>query len=59
VPQYLNDLNATMKDPEVKSQFAKLGFDAVVTTPQEFKTFLASEMVKYSKLIKNNYIKSD
>jgi tripartite-type tricarboxylate transporter receptor subunit TctC len=59
VSQYLNALNATMKDPEVKSQFANLGVDAVVTTPQEFKTFLASETVKYSKLIKDNNIKSE
>jgi tripartite-type tricarboxylate transporter receptor subunit TctC len=40
-------------------QFANLGVDATVTTPQEFKTFLASETVKYSKLIKENNIKNE
>jgi tripartite-type tricarboxylate transporter receptor subunit TctC len=59
VAKYLDALNVAMKDPDVKLQFANLGVDATVTTPQEFKTFLASETVKYSKLIKENNIKSE
>jgi tripartite-type tricarboxylate transporter receptor subunit TctC len=59
VSRYIAALNVTMKDPEVKLQFANLGVDAVVTTPQEFETFLVSETIKYSKLIKENNIKND
>jgi hypothetical protein len=59
VSRYIAALNVTMKDPEVKLQFANLGVDAVVTTPQEFKTFLVSETIKYSKLIKENNIKNE
>lgn len=59
VDKYLSTFTKIMADEEVKSQFASLGVDAVMSPAQEFKNFLASETNKYSKLIKENNIRSE
>lgn len=44
-------------DADVKDGFAKLGVVAVASTPEEFRSFIRSEMSKYAKLIKEANIK--
>jgi len=51
------DLVKAMQDAEVKRKFADLGVEAVYSTPEQFVTFIKSEMAKYAKLIKEAGIK--
>jgi tripartite-type tricarboxylate transporter receptor subunit TctC len=53
------DLVKTMQDAHVKAEFAKLGVEAVHSTPEEFVAFMKSETAKYSKLIKEAGIKGN
>ena len=56
---YSKALFTILAMPDVKERFAKLGVEAVPTTPEETKKFLDLEKVKYTKLIKDNNIKAD
>jgi tripartite-type tricarboxylate transporter receptor subunit TctC len=48
-----------MANPDLKERFAGLGVEAMATTQDEFKTFLADEKTKYAKLIADNNIKAE
>ena len=41
-----------VREPETKSQFEKLGYDAVGGTPAEFSTYIRAEYEKYGKIVK-------
>ncbi len=63
-PQAIVDIyNATlakaMVNPDLKDRYNKLGVEPHATSPAEFRTFLANERAKYSKLIADNNIKAD
>jgi tripartite-type tricarboxylate transporter receptor subunit TctC len=51
------DLVKVMQDSFVKAEFAKLGVEAVYSTPEQFAAFMKSETAKYAKLIKEAGIK--
>lgn len=59
----IDNYNATLAkiaaNPDLKDRFNGLGVEPHATSPAEFKTFLASEKAKYSKLIADNNIKAD
>ncbi|WP_062310735.1 Bug family tripartite tricarboxylate transporter substrate binding protein [Polynucleobacter sinensis] len=57
--KYYTSLVKVMSDPEIKERFAAMGVQAQATTPDEFKTYLASENSRYAKLISENKIKAD
>ncbi len=38
--------------PEIRSQFALLGYDAVGSTPEDFRALIRSEFDRYGKVIK-------
>jgi tripartite-type tricarboxylate transporter receptor subunit TctC len=57
--RYYSSLVKVMGDPEIKERFAGMGVQAQATTPDEFKTYLASENSRYAKLISDNKIKAD
>ncbi|MEI7531439.1 MAG: tripartite tricarboxylate transporter substrate binding protein [Betaproteobacteria bacterium] len=59
VDQYQSTFMKVMNDPEVKKQINNLDVDATMTSQEEFKTFIESEKVFYSKLIRDNNIKGD
>ena len=59
VDAYHNGLVKIMADPDLKERFTGLGVDAMASTQDEFKAFLAAETAKYSKLIADNNIKAD
>jgi tripartite-type tricarboxylate transporter receptor subunit TctC len=51
------DLVKVMQEAFVKTEFAKLGVEAVYDTPEQFAAFMKSERAKYAKLIKEAGIK--
>jgi len=59
VDQYMSALVKIMADPDLKERFAGLGVEAMASTPDEFRAFLAEEKAKYSKLIADNNIKAE
>ena len=59
VDNYHAALVKVMADPDLKEKFAGLGVEALATTPAEFRTFLAVEHAKYSKLVTDNGIKGE
>jgi tripartite-type tricarboxylate transporter receptor subunit TctC len=59
VDAYNTALVKIMANPDLKERFAGLGVEALATSQDEFKAFLASETAKYSKLIADNNIKAE
>jgi tripartite-type tricarboxylate transporter receptor subunit TctC len=59
VDNYRDALVKVMADPDLKERFAGLGVEAMASTQEEFRAFLASENAKYAKLIADNGIKGE
>jgi tripartite-type tricarboxylate transporter receptor subunit TctC len=59
VDSYHSALVKIMADPDLKERFAGLGVEAMATTQDEFRTFLAAETAKYTKLVADNGIKGE
>lgn len=59
VDNYHATLVKVMADPDLKEKFAGLGVEAMATTQEEFKAFLAAEHTKYAKLVADNNIKGE
>jgi tripartite-type tricarboxylate transporter receptor subunit TctC len=58
VVQKLNaDTVKALADADVKKRFADLGVEAVSSTPEQFASFIKTEMDKYTKLIREANIK--
>ena len=57
----VNKLNAAMvaalKDPAVAKQLAEQGFETQASTPAELKAYVASELQRWERVIKDNQIK--
>ena len=49
----------TLQDPVVKQRFATEGADAVGSSPQEFAKFVAGEIAKWTKVVKDAGIKPE
>jgi tripartite-type tricarboxylate transporter receptor subunit TctC len=59
VDSYQAALVRVMADPDLKEKFAGLGVEAMASTQAEFRSFLAAEHAKYSKLVADNGIKGE
>jgi tripartite-type tricarboxylate transporter receptor subunit TctC len=59
VDNYHSVLVKIMADPDLKERFAGLGVEAMATTQDEFRSFLAAETAKYTKLVADNGIKGE
>jgi tripartite-type tricarboxylate transporter receptor subunit TctC len=59
VDNYHATLVKVMADADLKNRFVGLGVEALASTPEEFKAFLAAENAKYSKLVADNGIKAE
>jgi tripartite-type tricarboxylate transporter receptor subunit TctC len=59
VDNYVDVLSKIMVNADLKERFAGLGVEATMTSPAEFRQFLAAEQAKYAKLIADNNIKAD
>ena len=46
------ELMNAVKSPELKERFAKEGIETSGTSPEVFKRYIASEMQKWGKLVK-------
>ena len=49
----------TLKQPEVRERFAKLGAEPVGSTPEDFDALIKSEIAKWGKVVKEAGLKAD
>ena len=49
----------TLKQPDVRERFAKLGAEPVGSTPEEFDALIKSEIAKWGKVVKEAGLKAD
>ena len=59
IAQLQADIRKALSSPDLIKRYAELGFDAQNTSPEEFKSFLASENARYAKLIRDAKIKGE
>jgi tripartite-type tricarboxylate transporter receptor subunit TctC len=52
-------LAGVLKEPEVKAKVEEQGADVVASTPDECKRFIAAEIEKWGKVIRDNNISAD
>ena len=61
--EIINRLNAEivklLNSPEIKERFGKQGVEVRTSTPEQFSTFLNSEVARWGKVIRDAGIKSD
>jgi tripartite-type tricarboxylate transporter receptor subunit TctC len=48
-----------LAQPDIKARLTALGFEAIGSTPDYFATYIASEMAKYGKIIRDANIKAE
>ena len=48
-----------MQQPDLKQRLASLGADPLTSTPEEFSTYLRSEIDKWAKVVKASGMKVD
>jgi len=53
------EMARTLKRPDVKEKFSKLGAEAVGNTPEEFDALIKSEIAKWAKVVKEAGLKAD
>jgi tripartite-type tricarboxylate transporter receptor subunit TctC len=53
------EINASLKSQEMIAALARFGFEAMITTPQEFADFLAVEMQKWPPLLRAAGVKPE
>ena len=52
-------INEALADPAMKKKFADLGSEPMITSPVEFGKFMAGEVVKWGKVVREAHIKPD
>jgi tripartite-type tricarboxylate transporter receptor subunit TctC len=58
VARFQKALIASMDDPQLKKKFSDLGADAMHTTPDALRQYVAEESAKYGRIIKEQGIKA-
>ena len=53
------EITAIVAAPDVQKWFATEGAEAVNKTPEEFRTLIASEIVKWGRVVKEAGIKAE
>jgi len=53
------DSARVLSDAATRERLTKMGVDLVLNTPDEFKAYLASEIARYTKIIKANGLKAE
>jgi len=59
IDRLANAVHIAAQDPAVKSQMGAMGIEPVGNTPEQFRTFLQSEIKQWSALVKSNNIRAD
>ena len=54
-----SEIAKIVSEPDVKERFAKLGFEAIGSSPDYFAKYIKDEMAKYKKIITEANIKAD
>jgi len=52
-------INTALTDPTLKQRLTDLGADPMIMTPSQFKTFLADEIKKWGKVVREAHIKPE
>jgi tripartite-type tricarboxylate transporter receptor subunit TctC len=53
-----SEVQKILRDPAIRQQMAKLGYEAVGSTPEEFDKFMRQEVAKWAKVINDAGIKA-
>jgi tripartite-type tricarboxylate transporter receptor subunit TctC len=48
------DINAALREPDLRARLAALGVEIAGGTPQEFAAYIASEIPKWTKVVKDS-----
>jgi tripartite-type tricarboxylate transporter receptor subunit TctC len=59
VAKYNKAFNEILTDPEVKAKLEGIGFVLTGSTPEEFKTYVAAENVKWAEVVKSQGLKPE
>jgi tripartite-type tricarboxylate transporter receptor subunit TctC len=59
VSKIQQDVARVLAIPDVRTRLTELGVDIVASTPQEFGTYVRSEMTRYARIIKDASIKPE
>ena len=54
-----NEVASVMKQPEMVQKLQEQGFEVVVNSPEEAQTFMASEVARWGKVVREANIKAD
>ena len=53
------DINAALRDPELRKRLDLLGVEVAGGTPQEFAAYIAAEIPKWTKIVRDSGAKAD
>ena len=59
VARIQRDAARVLSDAETRERLTKMGVDLILNTPDEFRTYLNSEIARYTKIIKANGLKAE
>jgi tripartite-type tricarboxylate transporter receptor subunit TctC len=59
VAKIQRDSARVLSDPETRERLTKMGVDLILNTPEEFRTYLNSEIARYTKIIKAAGLKAE
>jgi tripartite-type tricarboxylate transporter receptor subunit TctC len=59
VARIQRDAARVLSDPETRDRLTKMGVDLVLNTPDQFRTYLQSEIARYTSIIKANGLKAE
>ena len=59
VSKIQRDAARVLSDAETRERLTKMGVDLILNTPEEFRTYLNSEIGRYTKIIKANGLKAE
>ncbi|HYC47405.1 MAG TPA: tripartite tricarboxylate transporter substrate-binding protein [Burkholderiales bacterium] len=50
---------SALRSPELSTTFSRSGMDVIASSPEQFATFLKSELQRYAKVVKERGLKAD
>jgi len=59
VARIQRDAARVLSDTETRERLTKMGVDLILNTPEEFRTYLNSEIARYTKIIKSAGLKAE
>ena len=59
VTKIQRDASRVLSDAETRERLTKMGVDLILNTPEQFRTYLNSEIARYTQIIKANGLKAE